>query len=158
MPGPVSHAYFLESFCDSLLPFSGAHSAISKGQFNVFEHRQIPNQIKALEYEPHLPVSDPGSLSKIELGDRLSIENIRALGWRIQEAEDGQECRFAAAGWAGDAHEFPTPHSQANFLQRVCFDFIGQEDLFDSIQLNECIVVCGHETSVQSYSFEGLPL
>ena len=53
--------------------------------------------------------------------DRFSVEQEFAVVTAIKQAEDIEQCRFAAATWAHDRHKFTFFNFEANAIQRKVF-------------------------------------
>ena len=88
MFGPVRHADPFERLRDAVASLFRAHAAVREGQFHVFEHGEIADQVEALENEPNLSIAHTGTLRRAKLGDRPAVERIRALRRSIEETQD----------------------------------------------------------------------
>ena len=146
MPRAVPHADLLERLLNPLFAFRPAHAAIGEREFDVFEDRQVADEIEALEDEADLAIADAGALGEAEVGHRLAVERVTPCGGRIKQTEDGQQRGLAAARRPGNTDEFAPADFQRDFGQGVSFDFIGQEDLLDGIEVDEGVWVRGHKT------------
>ena len=100
--GAMRHADALERRRDPLLALGGAHAAIGERQLDVLEHREIADQVEALKDESDLAVADARALRSRELGDRPAVQLVRAFGRRVEQAENRQQRRLAAARRPGD--------------------------------------------------------
>src|SRR5262249_43822361 len=77
----MRHADPLQRRFDALLALRRLHTAISERQLAVLEHRQIANQVEALEDEPDLAVAHARPLRRRKLRDRTAVEEILTFGW-----------------------------------------------------------------------------
>ena len=114
-----------------------AHAAIGQRQLDVFKNGQIADQIEALENEPDLAIADAGAIRERKVRHLGALERIAAARRRVEQAENGEQRRFAAAGWAGDRDVFARPDIEMNAGERVRFHFVGQEDFRDAVEMNE---------------------
>ncbi|OLB60596.1 MAG: hypothetical protein AUI11_13210 [Acidobacteria bacterium 13_2_20CM_2_66_4] len=100
----MRHADAFERRLDALLPLGGFHASIGERQLDVLEHGEIANQVEALKDKADLAVADTRALRRWQFRDGPVVQEILAFGRRIEEAEDRQERRLAAARWSGDRH------------------------------------------------------
>ena len=136
MFGPRSHADFRERLIHSLAPLRRCQSAIGQRQLDIFPNGEITNEIKTLEDEPDLAIAHPRAFGMIEMLDRFIAQQVTAAGGRIEQSQDREQRGFAAAGGTGDGHVIAVADFKPNARQRVRFDFVGEEHLFDVVQLN----------------------
>lgn len=62
----------------------------------------------------------------------LALEQDAAFGRRQETGSDLQQGRFAAAGWADNAEEFPLPESEVHAVERAhAVDARGTENMCD---------------------------
>src|SRR5262249_61296231 len=94
-------------------------------------------QVESLEDEADFAITDACALRRGELCHRPAIELIRPLGWRVEQAQNRQQCRFAAARRSGNGNVLAAVDLDVDAGQRVSLDFVGQEYLGDAIQLDE---------------------
>ena len=116
---------------------AGRMPAIGQRQLDVFEHREIANQIEALEDEPDLAIADARALRGRELGDRTVVQLVRARRGRVEQAENRQQRRFAAAGWSADRDVFAPGDLEADLRERVRLHFLRGEDLREILKLDD---------------------
>ena len=110
----MGHADAFQRFLHTRFAFAAAHAAVRQRQLHIFKHRQVADEIETLENKTHFAVADARALGVIEVGHGLVVERVAAFGWRIQEAQDREQRRFAAAGRAGDGDVFPFFELQVN--------------------------------------------
>jgi hypothetical protein len=58
---------------------------------------QVANQVEALEDEPDLAVAHPRPLRQRQLGHRLIVQRVGAVGRRVEQAENREQRGLAAA-------------------------------------------------------------
>ena len=51
------------------------------------ERRRAGQQVEGLEDKADLAVADAGQFIVVELGDKVAIESVAALGWRVEAAD-----------------------------------------------------------------------
>jgi hypothetical protein len=56
------------------LALGGRHAAVDQRQLDVLEHRQVADQVEALEDEADLAVAHARALGGGEVGHRLAVE------------------------------------------------------------------------------------
>ncbi len=72
--GAMSNAYTFERFSDPTLALRAADLAIEQGDFDVLTHRQIFDEVKALEDEPDRSTSQLGEPLFRRVGDVFAEE------------------------------------------------------------------------------------
>src|SRR5450432_4246999 len=87
----MRHADLLERVVHALLALTALHAAIRERQLHVLVHGEIANQVERLEDESDLPNANPRSFGRTQLSNRLAIEQICSIGWRIQQPENGEQ-------------------------------------------------------------------
>src|SRR6185503_751503 len=105
---------------------------------------QVANQVEALEDEPDLAVADARPLGRRELGDRPVVQKILSFGRRIEQAEDRQQRRLAAARRTGDGDVFAFVDLEVDPREGMRLDFVGEEDLRHTIELDQRLSVVSH--------------
>src|SRR5690606_15146985 len=65
------------------------------------------------------------------------------LGRRVEQAEDREQGRLAAAGRSGNRHVFAARDVEVHAGQRVGFDLVGQEHLLDAVEADQRFVAHG---------------
>src|SRR5437868_1841724 len=84
--------------------------------------------------ESRFPV---GSFCRREVGDRLVLQQVAAIARRIEQAEDGEERRFAASRRTIDRDVLALADLEVYVRERMRLDFVGEKDLADALELNE---------------------
>ena len=98
--GAMRHADLLERRHDALLALGRLHAAIGERQLDVLVHVEVADQIEALEDEPDLAVAHARPLGERQVGDRLAVEGVLALGRRVEQPENrraASTCRSPTA-------------------------------------------------------------
>src|SRR5262249_24544601 len=97
-----------------------------------------------LENESDFAVADARALGNIEPTRRLAIQNIVAVARRIQQTEDGKQGGFSAARRSGDRYILTPLDIELNVLERMGFDFVGDENLAYGIEMDQTFPVHAH--------------
>ena len=140
MFGAMPHADALERFVDESFAFARAHAAIGQRQLDVFVNGQVADEIEALENEADFAIANAGTFRKGEVRDLAALQRVAPVRRRVEQTEDREQGRFSAAGRAGDGDVFAGANVEVNARERVRFDFVGQEDLGDAVEVNEGVV------------------
>src|ERR1043166_9573457 len=127
----MRHAYAIERLRNQSFPIARTHSAIGQRQFDVFENRQVADQIEALKNESDLAVSDPGPVSERKIRNLIALERVTSVRRRVEQTENGQERRFPAAGWSGDGNIFAVADIEMNPGKRVRLNLVGEKHFRD---------------------------
>src|SRR6185437_13915273 len=106
MLSAMGHPDALEHVLHALLALFCSHTAIGERQFDVFKDGEIADQIERLKNEPDLAVADARAVAERELFDRLSVNPVASVRRRIEQAQNRQQRRLAAARRAGDRKKF----------------------------------------------------
>src|SRR5207247_8462310 len=133
----VRHADALERRFHALLALGRLHPAIGERQLYVLEDREVADQVEALEDEPNLTVAHARALGRRQFRDRAAVEQVRSFGRRVEQAEDRQERRLAAARRSRDRHVFALADLKVNAREGVRLHFVGEEHLGDTFELDE---------------------
>ena len=133
----VRHAHALEGVGHTLAAFGRPHPAVGERQLDVLEHRQVANQVEALEDESDLAIADPRPLRGPQLGDRTVVQVIRAVRGGVEQAENREERRLAASRRPADRDVFAPGDLQAHLRERVRLHFLGGEDLGEILKLDD---------------------
>jgi len=118
--------------------------AVGQRQFDVLEHGEVADQVEGLEDEADFLVADGGAFAGADVRHLASVQGVAPLGRRIEQAEDGQQGGFAAAGGPGDRHVFAPGDINMDTGQRVRLDLIGQEHLLDVVEMDQRVVAFVH--------------
>src|SRR5229473_8142136 len=130
-----------------LRALSSRHAAVRERQLDIFGDGEIADQVEGLEHEADPPVADAGSLRRREIRHGLVLEQVAPVARRIEQAEDGEERRLAASRRAVDRDVLALADLEVHVGERVRLDLVGEEDLADTLQLNERRTVTGHRVS-----------
>src|SRR3954454_16265390 len=103
---PMSHPDAFERGQRISLALRRRHAAIRQRQLDVFENGEITDQIKALENETDLAVANARAFRKRKVRDFAALERIASIRRRVEQAENGKERGFSAAGWTSDGKVF----------------------------------------------------
>ncbi len=109
MARAVRHADLLQRLAHRLRPLRRLHAAVGERQLDVLVHREVADQVEALEDEADLAIADAGPLGEVEVLDRVIVEHVGALAGRIEQPEDRQQRRLAAPRRAGDGNVLAAP-------------------------------------------------
>ena len=82
-----------------------AAAVVEQRQLDVLERAGARQEIEALEDEAELLVADGGERVLVEAVDAHAVEQVRAVGRRVEAAEDVHQRRLAGAGRAHDGDE-----------------------------------------------------
>src|SRR5262245_60075891 len=132
---PVRHADALERVQRGLAAFVAAHAlAVGERPLDVLQHGQVADQVEGLEDEADALVPHFGTRGAAERRDVLAVEQVLALGRRVEEAEQREERRLAAARRAGDREELALRDVEVDAVERVRLEVVGVEDLGDGLE------------------------
>src|SRR5262245_51109368 len=98
----VSHLHSFERLGDARPSLSRGNPPICQGQFDVFIHCEIADEIEGLKNKSDLTVSYTGAIPRSQFVHGPSVQNIAAFRRSLEQAQDGKKCGLAASGWAGD--------------------------------------------------------
>ncbi len=65
-----------------------------------------------------------------------AVEEVGALGWAIEQAENREEGGLAASRRSGHGDVFALVDVQVDAGEGVGFDFVGQEDLGNAVEFD----------------------
>src|SRR6266540_4997196 len=143
----MGHADLLERLVHALATLRRPHPAVGQRQLHVLVDGEVSDQVETLEDEPDLAVADAGSLRKLQLLGRLSVQQVVAGGGRVEQPQDREQCGLAAARRPRDRDELPVLDLKMHAGESVRLDFIGEEHLRHAIQPDERAAVCAHGRS-----------
>ncbi len=144
MAEAVSHANAFERVLHFLLALAGARAAIGKREFDVFVNGQVADQVEGLKDEANLAIANARALADGQLGDGLAVQLVIAFRRRIEQAENRQQRRLAAAGGASNRDIRSFLDLEMNLLERVRFHFIREEDFLHALHFDERAVCVRH--------------
>ncbi len=138
MLDPVRHADPLQRGHHPLAALGlGYAVAVGQRQLHIFEHREIADQVERLEDEADLSVSNAGALIGVDVLHRCAVERVAAAGRRIQQTQDRQQGRFAAARRPGNRHVLAFGDIEVHAGKRVGFDLVGVKHLGDGVEVDQ---------------------
>jgi len=70
------------------------------------QRRRARQEVERLKDEANLLVPDAGELVVVHLARLLAVQQVGALAWRVQAANQVHQRRFARAGRSHDGHVF----------------------------------------------------
>src|SRR5438045_9481161 len=121
----MRHANFLEGFVHALFTLSSAHLAIGERQLDVFVDCEIADEVEALEDEADLLIADARAIREVEALHRLVVQYEGAISGSVEQSNDRQQRRLAAARGAGHRDILAFANLQVNAGGRVSFYFLG---------------------------------
>src|SRR5690606_32241617 len=86
-------------------------------QHDVFNRRQVADQVKCLEHETAQRTTFCRTAVLIQAAERRAIKEYRALAGNIQPGQQTKQCRLATAGRSGDRHAFTRLYLKVNIIQ-----------------------------------------
>src|SRR5215831_11004190 len=138
MVSSMRHIHLLERLHDFLAArFPVDVSAKRQRELNVLEYGEMADQIESLKNKTDFLVSDVRSLCVIQLIQRSTAEYISTGGWRVEQREDGKQCRLSTARWTFDRKIISFLDSQIDAGKRMGFDVLGIEHFFDVLKLEQ---------------------
>ena len=105
---------FLEDGCRpgrGLPPGTAGHE---EGQGDVFEGRELGQEVEELEDEPDLPVPDPGQPPLVAAEEVVPVEEDRPLGRPVEGPQEMKERRLPDPGGAHDGDDVARPSSKSS--------------------------------------------
>src|SRR6185436_17362318 len=98
------------------------------------------DQVERLEDESDLAIADASALRRRELRNRLAGEHVLTIRWRVEQTEDREQRRFAAARRSFHGDIFARLHFDVNVLEGVGLDLVSVENLLDSVQTDQRLI------------------
>src|SRR2546428_11356856 len=137
MLGAMAHAHALQRLSHALLPVARVHATIGQRQLDVFVDREIADQIEALKDKANFAVANTSALRQRKSLNWVIIENVLAIGRRIEQTQNRQQRRFAATRGAGNREIFALLDIEMDAGKLVRFDFVCIEDFLDIREMNK---------------------
>ena len=103
----MRNTYTLQCFGDSALAFTGGDPPIDKSPLDVLGNIQIVDQVETLEDKPNRASTQDGELLLGGAGHSFAEERVDAARWTVEESQNIEQGRFAAARGTHDGQEFP---------------------------------------------------
>src|SRR5262245_42212733 len=152
----VRHADALEGMHGGLAALVGGHGGpVGQRQLDVLQDSQVADQVEGLEDEADALVAHFRARGRRECGDFVTVECVLALGRRVEEAEDREERRLAAAGRAGDGEELAARDVEVDAVERMRLEVVRVEDLGDAREADHRLFL--HVLPPQSMTIRSLP-
>jgi hypothetical protein len=127
----MRHANALERGFGALLALGGFHPAIGERQLDVLEHREIANQVEALEDETDFAVAHARPFRRRQFGDRPAVQQVLAFARRIEQAENRRSADLPQPD--GPARHIFAPGDACD-PDSAWFDLVGEEHLRRTIK------------------------
>ena len=133
------------------LAFAGqALAGVEHRQFDIFQSGRAREQIKALKNKPDFLIADVGQLVAIELRNVNVVEQVTALRWAVETADDVHQRGFSRTARAHERDEFTLKNFQRHAAHRLHLDFTGLVGLVnvrqfdDRLHANISTLTCRH--------------
>jgi len=163
---PVDERHLLEEPLDPLPPLPRSRPPEEERHLDVLVSRDLREKVEVLKDEPYMTVPGLGEAIGREAGDFLAAEKIRALGRRVEAAEDVHERRLPGAGGTDDRDELVSSDREIDSAERLDVERSRPIDFTDPLKLDEgsvrsCrasvrVLLCEHPL-VSSTRAAGLP-
>ena len=92
-------------------------------------HSEVADQVEALEDEPDFAVANARAIRERQILRPGGRQDVLPFGRRIQQAENRQQRRLAAARRTGDGDVLAFLDVQMDAGECMRFDFVGVENL-----------------------------
>ena len=135
--GAVRHADLLERRHHALLALGRLHAAIGERQLDVLVDVQVADQVEALEDEPDLAVAHARALGERQVRDFLAVQDVAPFGRRVEQPQDREQRRLAAARRAGNRDVLTALDLEVDAGQGMRLDLVGEEHLRDAVEVDE---------------------
>ena len=110
----VGHPHPLERVLHAILPLAGGHVSVGEGELDVLEHVEIADEVEGLEDEADLAVAYARALGRIDGRNRFAVEPVAPAAGGVEETEDRQQGRLAAARGTRDRDVLAVADLQVN--------------------------------------------
>ena len=122
----------------ALLALGGAHAAVGERQLDVLEHREVADQVEALEDEPDLAVADraPARTASSCSTGRPFSKYLPSVGVSSRPRIDSSVDLPQPDG-PGDRHVLALLDLEVDPRQGVGLDFVRVEDLLQVVERDE---------------------
>src|SRR5262245_11389950 len=151
MLGAVAHPHPFERFRHARAALRRPHAPVGERQLDVLVDRQVANEVEALKNEADLAVADARALRRLQIRDRLIVQRIVAFGRCVEQTEDGQQGRLAAAGGPRYGNVLAGADLDVDVIERVRLDFVRVKDLLDALEPDQRVVPVGHRVRASPY-------
>lgn len=123
----MGHVDFGKHFVDALAAFRSAEAEVGEGEFDVVGHINFVDEVEALEHEAYAAFAQLSAFAFAESGHFLAFEGVASGGGVVEEAEDVEECGFAATAGTHDGNEFAGFDVEVDSVEGDSLDFVGAE-------------------------------
>src|ERR1051325_4820698 len=147
----MRHADALECVGDALLALGRAHAAIRQRQLDVLVDGQVADEIEALKDKADFAVPDARALGQRKILDRVLVENVLAVSRRIEQPENREQGRLAAARRSGNGDVFTLFDVEVNTGECVGFNLVCIKDFLDIREVNQGLGRTHHALLQQNY-------
>ena len=139
MAHAVAQSHPFEHFLRQTEAFRRSRSAVEQRKLHIVDHIQRADQMERLEDKPQRPVAELCQPAVAHgRGDHIPVQLQRSARRSIQQADDIQQRRLAAARRPHHAEKFSLFHFQVHILQSLGFNLIHPVDLIDPGQSDYC--------------------
>ena len=127
MARTVTDVHSVQNGIDHFFSFGSLDSQIDQRKFHVFVDVQFVDQVEALKHETDLSLAVERPVALLQRTDFLAEQEILARSRIVQQAQNIQQSRFAAARGTHDSDELALLHLERHFVQRDRFDLFRTE-------------------------------
>src|SRR5258708_2525603 len=124
----------VEAIANQADPLFVRHILVGKRHFQIFEDRQIVDQVIALKYEANVRLVQLVPLPDVELVDGFAEEVIVPAPRAIQHSDDAQQRGLPGARRAHDGDKFPRLDIQIDSAQQIKLIGTGLNNFFQISQ------------------------
>src|SRR5207302_11016818 len=135
----MRHAHALQGFGHKRFAIAGARAPVGQRQFDVFENRQIADQIKALKDETDLAIPNARALCEGEIRDLMAFQRITAIRRSIEQAANRKQRGLAATSRSSNDSIFVFANIEVNPRERARFYFLSQKYFSYAINTYPCM-------------------
>ena len=129
--GTVTDGHAAHDFRDALLAFGSRHTEVLQRQLDVLLHGEFVDEVERLEDETDLSAPSESALALFQMAHFHAVQPVAALRGIVQQTEDVQQRRFAAARRTHDGDELAVLHFQCDAPEGRGLHHICAEDLLD---------------------------
>jgi hypothetical protein len=109
---------------------------IGERQLHVLVNGEVADQVERLEDEPDLAVADARALRQLQAGDGLAVQVVYAVAGRVEQAQNGEQSRLAAAGRPGNRQILSFLDVEMDGGERMRLHLVRHEDFADVLKSN----------------------
>ena len=101
----VRYGHALHDLLHALLTFAGFHVEVGEWQLNVFCHRQLIYEVKALEHESYLALAHVRAVALTQLRHVAVAQQIGARRGVVEQSEDVKQGGLATTRRSHDGYK-----------------------------------------------------